>query len=197
MGLPASWRPDSRIREKDRAHQHRLRAGDSSGPGFEKYIAERLSNAMPDIKDLKRNVIIRDRGRKAWEIDVSFVLNKVLFIVEAKHYQKSLKYHAAEGSEVAERIQSWESECRERDRKLTTYQQHVRRKWDGSTLLGAICIICTEETEFVASAERKYWLNFPDIPRICTIDEFIEFLNDGGAKGVTDHPAFSRFREER
>jgi hypothetical protein len=70
---------------KTMARQHRLKAGDSSGPGFEKYIAERLSNAIPDIKDLKRNVIIRDRGRKAWEIDVSFVLNEVLFIVEAKH----------------------------------------------------------------------------------------------------------------
>jgi len=181
------------IARKTVTQEGKRKARNSSGPGFEKFITDRLSDAIPDIRDLKSGVAIRDLRKKVWDIDVSFVLDEILFLIEAKHYQKSVKYHAADGSEVSDRIQSWESWCEKLDTKLTKYREKVQQKWEGSTALGAICIVCTEETEFIASADRKYWLNFPDTPRICTIDELIEFLNNGGVKNLFNHQNFSRF----
>lgn len=173
--------------------QSKNRTADTSGPGFEKYLSNRIRDADLETHDIKCNARIRSGGQQVWDIDLGFVVHNVLFLIEAKHYQKNVRYHAVDDVTVSDRIQSWESWCKKLDAKLHEYADEVRRRWAQSAVAGAICIVCTEETEFVASADRKYWLGFPEYPRVCTIDELIEFLQAGGGQGLVDHPCFHAF----
>ena len=181
------------VARKTMAAQSKNRAANTSGPGFEKYLYDRLKDAKLEMNDVETNARIRRGGQQVWDIDLGFVVHDVLVLIEAKNYQKNVKYHAADGVTVSDRIQSWESWCGKLDAKLHKYLYEVRRKWAKAAIAGAICIVCTEETEFVASAERKYWLDFPECPRVCTIDELIEFLQAGGSQGLPDHPCFRVF----
>jgi hypothetical protein len=133
------------------------------------YIGNRVREADLQARDIKTKATIRSCGQQVWDIDLGFVVDKVLLLVEAKNYQKNVKYHAADGGTVSGRIQSWESLCEQLDAKLQRYGEAVRRKWPNPAVAGAICIVCTEEAEFVASADRKYWLGLPEHPRVCTI----------------------------
>lgn len=157
------------------------------------YIGNRVREADLQARDIKTKATIRSCGQQVWDIDLGFVVDKVLLLVEAKNYQKNVKYHAADGGTVSGRIQSWESLCEKLDAKLQRYGEAVRRKWPNPAVAGAICIVCTEEAEFVASADRKYWLGLPEHPRVCTIDELLEFLQIHGGQPLVNHPCFYAF----
>jgi hypothetical protein len=168
--------------------------GDTSGHAFEDFIRNRVAEAGLSVRDIRTNVTIRRRGRQVWEIDVGFVFGRVLVLLEAKYSFKGIKYHSAHGPTVSGRIQSWETWCEQLDTKLHRYTDDVRHQWPNPTLIGAICIVCTEETEFIASAERKYWLSLPDYPRVCTIDELLECLGEHGEEAIVSHPSFMSFK---
>jgi hypothetical protein len=181
------------VARKTAAAQSKSQAADTSGPGFEMYISNRAREADLQARDIKINATIRSCGQQVWDIDLGFVVDNVLLLVEAKGYQKNVKYHAADGGTVSDRIQPWESWCEKLDAKLQRYGEAVRRKWPNPAVAGALCIVCTEEAGFVASADRKYWLGLPEHPRVCTIDELLEFLQTHGGQPLVNHPCFYAF----
>lgn len=90
------------VARKTAAAQSKSQAADTSGPGFEMYISNRAREADLQARDIKINATIRSCGQQVWDIDLGFVVDNVLLLVEAKGYQKNVKYHAADGGTVSD-----------------------------------------------------------------------------------------------
>lgn len=59
---------------------------------------------------------------------------------------------------------------------------------------GAICVICTEEVEYVTAFDQRFWLDVDkECPRICLPVELIEFLKSERVRNLRQHPFFTAF----
>jgi hypothetical protein len=156
----------------------------------------RAAALLPGVSGI-RGVVLRESGRSIWEIDVGFVYKNILFLVEAKNRQKSVRYYF-DASEVSSRVSQIEFVIKRMDTMLGQNLMWVRDKWgDCKPLRGAICVVCTEEAEFIASANPTYWLSLLACPRMCMLNELIEFLSEDDAiEHVVNSSAFLAFPAE-
>lgn len=162
--------------------------GNLAGTYFEGVIERRICNSLA-ITGLKRNVEL-GRGRLgAWEIDVGFVVSDVLVLIEAKHEMKPLRYHFADGVGVSERVIEWEDRLAELDENLRLHRSELLNRWSAENPLGALCVICTLEVEFLASFNPTFWLDIGRVPRVLTLSELTEYLQTEAAE-LKDHPSF-------
>jgi hypothetical protein len=119
-------------------------------------------------------------------------VSDVLVLVEAKHEMKPLRYHFADGVDVSERVIEWEDRLAKLDKKLRSHRGAVLNRWSAEKPLGALCVICTLEVEFIASFNPTFWLDIGRVPRVLTLSELTEYLQDEAVK-LTDHPNFLSF----
>ena len=139
--------------------------------------------------------LYRTQGRAIWDVDVGFVHDGVLFVVDAKNEQKSVRYYF-DGVSVAGRVEKRERFLEKIDHNVAQHQSALRDAWRGcEPLRGAIGVVCTEEAEFTASVDPRHWLDFgADIPRTCMLPELMAFLEqDDATAKVMRHPAFTAF----
>jgi hypothetical protein len=143
-----------------------------------------------------RQFKLRAGGQSVWDIDVGFVYDQALFLIEAKNERKDVQYYF-DGTEVSDRVTKMEARLERLDGKLKENIRRVRLHWrDCEPLSGAICLLTTTEAELVASASHKWWVSRLECPRICMLTELIDFLNtDGVAARLAMHPAFVSFRQ--
>lgn len=168
------------------------RAIKMKGAAFEEKIRSAVA-LIPDVHGARRWVLRRDR-RTLWEVDVGFVYNGILFLIEGKNEQKNERYYF-EGAEVSHRVARQEALLERIDKNLGEYKDAARSAWnDIEPVVGGICIVCTEEAEFIANIDTKTWLNPYEIPRICLLSELLKFLGTPGlSERVQSHPAFVSF----
>jgi hypothetical protein len=162
------------------------------GETFERAIKAAVSSVQGVMG--VRKWIYREGGRAVWDVDVGFVFRNVLFLVDAKNEQKNVRYYF-EAVEVSDKVSRRETFLAKLDNNLQTYASSVHAQWqDCKPLRGAICLVCTEEAEFIASVEPKLWLKPYDCPRICLLTELTEFINQPEAvEGIESNPAFIHF----
>jgi hypothetical protein len=163
------------------------------GAFLEASVKATVEETIPGVSCLKVNTKIK-KETGGWEIDIGFVLDGVLFLVEAKNRQKPVTYYF-NSVDVSARVTQAEDAIEKQDKKLATYKGHVRAKWrEAGGVVGAICVICSEEVEFIASFDRAYWLDLSlEIPRVCLLKELIEFLKKRDIKEIKKHPRFVTF----
>jgi hypothetical protein len=165
-----------------------------SGAYFESMIKKTLSQRIKKIANIELNYKIKDtHGEIDWEIDIMFIYESIVFIVEAKHNFKPESYHLASDVSVSSRIQDWEKRLTKQDEKIEKYKLKLYEHWESLKPKGAICIVCSLEVEFISSFEMKYWLLNGKIPRICTLDELVEFFQVGVCLQLLNHPNFIKF----
>jgi hypothetical protein len=164
------------------------------GKMLEIFVKTSIEKAVPEATHARLGTEIKDRGRPVWDIDIGLALNGVLFLIEAKNRQKKVAYYF-DGTEVSYRVQRFESILDKQDAKLKKYKAKVREKWqDVDPVSGAICLVCSEETEFVASFDGSFWLDLEaEIPRIGLLSEFVAFLKNVDVEQVKKHPAYITF----
>jgi len=174
----------------------RKKLREKKGPYFEKYVKNMIGKAIKGATDFKCNIMVKSPPSKevVWEIDVGFVFQGILFLVDAKHWYKQIKYFLAEGTSISSRLSDLESLLDAEDRKLKRYQRIVAKIWNEHLVAGAICLMCTEDVEFVGSFDRKWWLQTGEYPRICLVGELIRYLQSENLASLYDHPEFVRFQ---
>jgi hypothetical protein len=177
-------------RELTRRPSNKSRA--KKGTLYEDYIKAAVS-AVPGVTAV-RKWVLRKQGRNVWDVDVGFVYREILFLIEAKNEQKNERYYF-DPVQVADRVTKRENLLQRIDSNLGDHKESVRCAWkDCERLAGAICVVCTEEAEFIATVKPGFWLELNDIPRICLISELLDFLNRPEAfQRVSHHPAFVHF----
>jgi len=165
-----------------------------SGKKFEDLVKKKLFIGVKGIEKIESNFIIKNKERKKnWEIDLMMMRDNIVFIIETKHNFKSIGYHLGNDGAVSDRIQKKESELKKQDENLKKYQQQIYNYWKESSPIGAICILCTFEVEFISSFEMKYWLLNGKIPRICTLDELLNFFQKADLEQLLSHPNLIKF----
>lgn len=162
------------------------------GEIFERAIMATVSS-VPGVKGV-RKWICREGGRHVWDVDVGFVFQNILFLVDAKNEQKNVRYYF-DAVEVSDKVSKREAFLEKLDSNLQQYVARVHAQWqDCEPLLGAICLVCTEEAEFIATADHRLWLKPYECPRICLLTELIDFMNQSEAvERIKSNPAFVSF----
>jgi hypothetical protein len=158
---------------------------------FEANIKRRIEKTVTGIMDIKLNVKIKDEtsGRTVWEIDIGFVYKNVLFLVEVKNWYKPQKYYLAVNQTLLNRAAGFEGVLHEQDDNLVKYRQQVFQRWQ-RPITGAICVVCTESVEFIASFDPEWWLQSEEVPRICLVNELINYLESENIDDLQKHPKF-------
>jgi hypothetical protein len=97
--------------------------------------------------------------------------------------------------EISNRVAQHYRELRGQDAKLAEHRDLVAARWPHRRLKGDINILCSDEVEFVTSADPAYWLDSASgIPRICVPEEHIPYLNrETASVDLQAHPRFIHF----
>jgi hypothetical protein len=78
----------------------------------------------------------------------------------------------------------------DRDEKLVEHVEDIRKRWPNSDIVGAIYVYCTDEAEFIPSFHLDFWFKAGQYPRICLIEELIDFLHNMDLADLLNHPRF-------
>ena len=147
------------------------KAGNIKGEAFEDYIANQLQNLQ--IQALKRNVILyTDAHEKLMDIDIGFVHRQVLYLVELKSWVRKKGEYLGRFEKVYRAI----SVIRKYDKKLRANRNLIYKEWEQYNFDKAIYVLIWDEAQFIPLEEKSLWLIVGEIPRICTIEEFIRYI---------------------
>lgn len=171
------------------------KTGRIKGANFEKLGSNKLRASIPQIDDIKTNIIIKSptSAESELEIDIAVVYKKILVLMDFKSRFKPPRYYWADPAAVSYRVQEMEGYLLDADRTLKDKLDLIKVKWAGYNIEGAIYSICSEETEYISSLDKIYWFKVGECPRICLLDELIDYLSSDDFKDVSSHPAFIKF----
>ncbi len=165
--------------------------GKRKGEVFEETVEDKM-RAMSGMQDIRRNIKIKSDSKIniVLEIDIAFIYKRVLFLLELKSNFKPIQYYNADGVVVTDRITGIESALLARDKKLVKYAEDIRKWWPKSDIFGAIYVYCTDEAEFIPSFNLDFWFKVGQYPRICLVEELIDFLQNMDLADLLNHPRF-------
>jgi hypothetical protein len=167
---------------------HSGAAGRERGQLFELEVASAIRRAIPE-SSVSTAVRVNCDGQLVCEIDVAFVHNSILILIEAKNRLKPARHSF--GENVESRISDFVRVLRHRDEILVQNADCIFRRFSQHKVSGALFICCTSEAEFIPTLEPALWLNPSRIPRICLAAELVEFLlAPEFASLVVRHPSF-------
>lgn len=148
-------------------------AGNIKGRGFENYIFSKLKENDDIFEGLQRNVIIYSDDRvKLMDIDIGFVYNDVLYLLELKAYSKKkgqLLGRFYKGNRFVKHLRKY-------DELLKLHQDKVFENWNQYKFTKAVYVLLTEEFEIPPPLEPDLWLEFRKVPRICTLHDFFPYV---------------------
>lgn len=168
--------------------------GEHVGAYFEGRVHAALANHRA-VDGLRSDVLVRDRTRSdhAIQIDHGFILGDLLVLVESKSYVKTAGYLVANDVGFRTRAESVRRVLPGRDAKLRELSDLIAKEWESQTPCRALYIVCTAEIEYTASRDPELWLDLTrDIPRVCTLSELLEWLDNAEPTTVAAHPASVR-----
>ena len=146
----------------------------------------------PAVTKLRSDVqLLNEAGQETLQIDHGFVIGNLLVLVESKSHVKTAGYLVAHdhGFKVRAR-KPIQDLLPDRDRKLSELRDQIGREWRPATPRQALYVLCTSEVEYIPSDDQELWLDRNrDIPRVCTLKELLEWLDDLDTAAMTSHPA--------
>lgn len=147
------------------------------GRSFEAIAKRELKTRSPIARALSEPRKRTVDGNVAFEFDVGFVAEDVLFILDCKYEVKSRSYVLGDARKVDKRLGGVLGHLDKLDRQLREHLDWTQKQWPSLVLKKAIAIVCTAETEFIKRSDSNFWLVYPDLPRACTLPELINFLS--------------------
>lgn len=174
-----------------RVSRKRGALGEHVGKYFEGLVHAALSK-HPAVTQLRSNVLLQSEagGQGGVQIDHGFVLGNLLVLVESKSFVKTAGYLVAHDTGFETRARRTIQEVLpERDRKLRELRDQIALAWGPVTPRQALYVVCTTEVEYIPGDDREFWLDSGrDIPRICTLRELLEWLDNLDPATTADPP---------
>lgn len=162
------------------------RIGARKGEVFETKVAHQLEAA--GVSQVAMNVKLGPANRPSFEIDVAFVVDRILFLVEAKSWLKRLGEYDGNPVEVGDRIRrAWDA-LAELDAHVKQHERVLKDKWPDA--IGAISLVCSDEAEFIPTLDETAWLVKGVLPRVCLLEELCELLSHGEPSCLRKHKMF-------
>ena len=161
------------------------------GEAFERDVAATL-RGVGTVKNLRTDLKVRASELEA-QFDLAFECCDVVCVIEAKSYFRNSKYYMADPVRISERVTLLEKTLNRLDEKLETFHRGLRLYWPGDHLRARSGLVCLEDTEFVASADPRWWLTIGETPRICTLRELLAFVSSPEIAQLSAHPSLVRF----
>ena len=167
---------------------------DRKGKHLESAIKLTIQKRIRETSHFKLGPLIKREREDKWEVDVGFVYKGILFLVEAKNMHKKVKYYYRK-IDVTSRLEDRKGDLLKQDENFNKYKMDIRNKWsEVADLKGGICIVCSEEAEFIHSSDQLFWLSWKlNIPRICMLTELVKFLENMNVRDIEKHPAYLPF----
>ena len=111
-------------------------------------------------------------------------------LVESKSYVKTADYLVADDTGFERRARRIiEKVLPGRDQKLRELRHQIALVWGAAAPSQALYVICTTEVEYIPSVDRQFWLDRGrDIPRVCTLSELLEWLDELDPATMAAHP---------
>jgi hypothetical protein len=100
---------------------------EAKGKALETRIADILTSQLPGVGHMQRDKKIKvDDGILRWQLDIGFLYEGILFLIEAKNWVMKVKYYLDSGVEVSSRVSQFESLLEDLDDKLFKFKHEVR-----------------------------------------------------------------------
>jgi hypothetical protein len=163
--------------------------GEAAGRYFEGRVHASL-NDHPAVTELRPDVTIgTDTVPQQLQIDHGFVVENLLILLESKSYVKTAGYLVAHDEGFERRASKVVEVLAERDAKLRDLSFQISQEWASAAPKYALYVVCTTEVEYIPSNDPVFWLDHDrDLPRVCTLDELLDWLNHLVPAATTAHP---------
>lgn len=148
------------------------RLGDPGGKHLERtsfeYFVYRLK--------LDRERCLINKDLKATEVDIAFVFNRVLFVVDCKAKSKNWEYTRGYHRIIRNRATHFRVELREKlPRRIRSIEEgRVSQIIDPSSFDRAIALVCTSAVEYLPLDESLFWRD--GIPLVGPPDELSDSI---------------------
>lgn len=157
------------------------------GKNLEKQVADYIMKEISN-KGIHANLIFCSKelwkgGKRIAEIDIAIKIGNTLFLIDTKATTRTREFDRSET--VKNRwlkLCDWLSENDERARKLAQNPEGSNYKLKEIKYI--LPIICSAWVEYVYELDEKYFLT-PEIPRVATPPEIIEFLTTFDEEDLT------------
>lgn len=153
-------------------------AGQSKAKGrtFEALVKNEIKSHLPHVRALSGSKKRRENGKDLFELDVGFVLDQVLFVIDAKYVVKPKRYMTGDPNKVLKRSDKSLEMLDYLDQQIARHLDWLKSEWAGVEVTEVIGIICTAEVEYISTIDSSAWLVPLQVPRVCTISELTDFL---------------------
>jgi hypothetical protein len=164
------------------------------GERIGKYFEDRVHAALsehPAVTQLRSDVSLPSGtgSQDGIQIDHGFVSGNLLVLVESKSFIKTAGYLVAHETGFKVRAERIQEVLPGRDQKLRELRDQIALAWEPAAPRQALYVVCTTEVEYIPSEDRQYWLDRSrDIPRVCTLRELLEWLDDLDPATMAAHP---------
>jgi hypothetical protein len=164
--------------------------GNTVGEYFEGQVHAELAG-HPAVTHLRSDVVIGTERQRDLQIDHGFVVSGLLVLVESKSNSKTPGYFTADEEQFDKRAKRVVGDVLSgRDRKLSELRDKIAAKWAAASPSCALYVICTTEVEYIPSEDPLFWLDRGrDLPRVCTLDELLNWLADIDETVTMRHPS--------
>lgn len=154
------------------------RMKDAKAEHFEADLYENVLSSSADCHSLfEPRTKLKRNGRVIGEIDASFSKGSVAYVIDCKCYTITDDYLRGDERPVLNRwsyVQEWIYQS-DRRANLVSVAPVGSNYALPSYITHIVPIVCSTWPEFIFSLDNKYYLT-PQIPRVCTSDELVEFL---------------------
>lgn len=149
----------------------------AKGKSFEELVQREIKAKLSGARGVTRTIKRKTGAGDVFEVDVGFVLGDVLVVVDAKYHTLPRPYFEASASNISNRKNKTLALLDYLDAQVRKNANWLAAQWPDLTVRAVLPIVCTAEPEFIASDKVVYWLEFPEIPRICMLSELVTFLS--------------------
>lgn len=147
--------------------------GNVKGKAFEEYVYHRLCN-VNRIEGIKRNIAIySDKHKKLMDIDIGFVRNEILYLVELKSYIRKKGEISGlfyKGMRLVKQLKNY-------DELLAKHRDKIYNEWSEFKISDAVYLLVTADYQFIEVKDESLWIIWGEMPRICVADELILYLD--------------------
>ena len=150
------------------------------GDKFEKDIDNWLHSRIPHLEHLFRpNQKLKAEKQLYGEIDLSFIVRNVGFIIDCKAYNTSIAFHRGDAKAVKTRLdytERWLSQVIRTAKKLAEQPQGDNYQMPPE-IEYLVPLVVSTTVEPLFDLDEKHLVT-EDIPRVCTPNELIEILTE-------------------
>jgi len=151
--------------------------GQLRGHDFENEVEKYLKLNIPDFQPWKCHQKVRFFSGLERDIDISFSIGQVLFVVECKAFSVPLAFDRGETNALQVRENKLDAALRQADTlcELLCKEREGKNFELPRTITHLVAIAASPFTEYISKRSDYYFLT-AHIPRVCTPAEIVEFV---------------------